>query len=240
MLGAGRVVLAMLQLLEANPSIRKTTEPPLRVSILDAIGSITGFNHSNSQTTFKRLLDTYPDLATSCAVVRFPGRGQFRTAVADMEALKKFIRLLPGRRAAQFREKLVNYLDAGNAPLDAAGILEERGCSPKQIERLAGELGRDLLLICRAEDQLPLTAESQYGPATQLVGQYNRRSDAKLIEDVYKSFRERPLYKKVMEDGENDQRKRLLNDKGRGRGTTTQRAKRARVSRRSLSGPRCG
>ena len=230
MLGTGRVAMSMLQLLEANHRIRKTKEPPLQVSIADVIGAVTGQDRGNSHNALRRLLATYPDLVAMCNRANFHGHGAKPTLVTGIEGLKKIIRLLPGKRAARIRDQLANHLDAGNAPLDAAAILEERGCTPKQIDRMAGELGKDLLIVCREEDQLPLTAEREYGPATQLVGQYNRRSDAKLIEDVLQSFRERPLYKKVMEDCETDQRKRLLNDKGRGRGSTTQRAKRRRVS----------
>ena len=64
---------------------------------------------------------------------------------------------------------------------------------------------------------------------TQQVRQFNRSTIAKLIEDVYQSFRERPLYKKVMEDGENVRRKRLLDESGRGRGNTRQQATTKRV-----------
>ena len=221
----------MLQLLEANHRIRKTREAPLRVSIIDTLAAITHQSQSNSHNVFQQLRSAYPEASIPYNKIKFPGRGQKETAVTDIEGINKIVRLLPGRRAARFREQLASRMEAEGTFLDAASILAERGCNPREVEHLAGEFGKDLLLICREEGQTPMTAEQQYGSDMKQVGQYSRRADGKLIEDVFQSFKERPLYQRVMQSNpETERRKRLLDERGRGRGHSSS-APRAKIKR---------
>jgi len=102
--------------------------------------------------------------------------------------------------------------------LDAETILRDRGCTPPQIGRLSGELGRDLLLVARGESHEPDTIDAHFGPEMRQVRQYSRVADAKLIDDVVESFRKRPVWRHVMEnDPTTRQRQQLLAEEGRGR-----------------------
>ena len=104
--------------------------------------------------------------------------------------------------------------------VDAAGILSERAYTEEQIARLAGELGKDLKMVSQDEDQCIQSNEQEFGTNRKQVGLYHRIRDASLIEDVLRSFKERPLYNRVMNrepDPIARRRQALLNIQGRGR-----------------------
>ena len=105
--------------------------------------------------------------------------------------------------------------------VDAAAILKERAHTGHQIDRLAPELGKDLKLVRDTEGRAAQSSEQEFGPDSHQVGLYHRTRDARLIEDVLASFKERPLYKRVMEGIPIPMSKRrrltLLNSEGRGR-----------------------
>ena len=108
--------------------------------------------------------------------------------------------------------------------IDAAGILRERAYTEEQVSRLAGELGQDLKLVVESEGQSSHTNQQEFGPHDKKqIGLYHRVRDADLIEDVLSSFKQRPLYSRVMNDeseSQNTSRSRrhgLLNAEGRGR-----------------------
>ena len=106
-----------------------------------------------------------------------------------------------------------------NDYVDAAEILRERGHNQEQIARLCGELGKDLILAARGEDLSSQSSTQAFGPKEKQVRRYHRVHDAKFIEDALSSFRERPLYKRVMEgeDPVAKRRRQRLQDEGRGR-----------------------
>ena len=149
---------------------------------------------------------------------KFPGRGQRDTPVADTRTIALFIALLPGRAASAFRKELLENPGCADEYLDAEAILRERGCTQEQLGRLAGEFGKDLWLVARSEARQIPTKEKQFGPETREIKQYRRVADAKLIEDVFQSFRDRPLWQRVaVDDPVTAQRQQLLEEHGRGR-----------------------
>ena len=110
--------------------------------------------------------------------------------------------------------------------VDAATILLERAYTEEQVARLAGELGKDLKMVADSERRPAQGNEQEFGRDRHQVGLYHRVRDASLIEDVLTSFKERPLYSRVMA-GEPDpiasRRQNLLNDQGRGRSRSQRR-----------------
>lgn len=97
----------------AGKTVRVTKEATPRVSVLD-ITTIACEQNGNPSLYFARLCDTYPDVRTSCSHFKFPGQGQRDTPVTDARGIVKILMLLPGRKAATFREQaadtLVRYL----------------------------------------------------------------------------------------------------------------------------------
>jgi hypothetical protein len=104
--------------------------------------------------------------------------------------------------------------------VDAATILQERAYTGEQIARMAGELGKDLKMVSDSEGHVAQGNEQGFGTERHQVGLYHRVRDASLIEDVLVSFKNRPLYSRVMA-GEPDpvanRRQNLLSLQGRGR-----------------------
>jgi len=112
-------------------------------------------------------------------------------------------------------------LDSGlpDGYVDAAQILRERGYFETHVWRLAGEFGRDLLLL--AQDKLIRTmAPASYGRCDKEVCLYHRVDDSRLIEAALASFRERELHARVMADLPDpvaERQKRRVDEQGRGR-----------------------
>lgn len=105
--------------------------------------------------------------------------------------------------------------------IDAAAILKEWAYTEEQIDRLASELGRDLKLVRETEGRTSQSSEQDFGPESKQIGLYHRTRDATLIEDVLASFKQRPLYQRVMNGipARPSKRRRmaLLETEGRGR-----------------------
>ena len=132
-------------------------------------------------------------------------------------------------------------LPQGDAPddyVDAERILIERGHTPQQVARLAGELGKDLKLVADAEERAPQSRERQFGRDKRQVGLYHRVHDAPMIETVLTSFKARELYSRVL-SGQPDpiraRREELLHAKGRGRSRSERRAQNAGAARSSTA-----
>jgi hypothetical protein len=178
---------------------------------------VTGASPTESSHTRKRLEDAFPEVGSLFTKFKFPGRGQRDTPVADTRNIAFFIAMLPGRAASAFRKELLEIAPEDEL-LDAEAILRERGCNQEQIDRMAGELGKDIWLVANREGRTITTADKQFGVETRAVKQYHRNADAKLIDDVLESFRQRPLWQKVMaNDPTTLQRQQLLAEHGRGR-----------------------
>ena len=104
--------------------------------------------------------------------------------------------------------------------IDAATILQERAQTCQQIDRLAGELGKDLKLVADSEGRNAPSNEQNFGPDCHQVGVYHRTRDAALIEAVLASFKKRKLYEQTMAGIPAPSRHRwaeVLDQHGRGR-----------------------
>ena len=74
-------------------------------SILDVISLLTGFESNNSSKVLERLKVAHPEVATKCRNLKFPGKGQKNTAVANTATLVELAFLCPGKVASQFRRQ---------------------------------------------------------------------------------------------------------------------------------------
>ena len=210
----------MLKLLEAYHPIRKTEGSPRKVSVADVLGAISGYNNTDSHSLWRRMRQRYPDLLPLVNHQCCYGKGQRSTPVIDEAAVAILAALVQGKVAARRRREMLATEPQAiqNEMLDAEALLRERGYTNQECSRLASELGRDLRLVAASEGREIQTTESHYGPDIRHVAVFSR-SDARLIEDVLSSFRERPLYHRVMaNEPVTQQRWQVLQAKGRGRG----------------------
>ena len=102
--------------------------------------------------------------------------------------------------------------------VDAAAILQERAYTDEQIGRLAKELGKDLKMVSENEGRSLQYNQQEFD--RKHIGLYHRVRDASLIEDVLASFKNRPLYERVMAGAPDplaSSRHNLLSTQGRGR-----------------------
>ena len=105
--------------------------------------------------------------------------------------------------------------------VDAAGYLRLRGHSEDEIRRLASEFGRDLKLASALLQRGPARRTQDYGSVAKEVETYGLCEDRQLLEACYESFRERPLFLRVVGAPASDVRSTvaaLLAREGRGRG----------------------
>ena len=80
--------------------IRKTSDNPARISVIDVVAAITGHRSngsSNAAVIFMRLKNDHPEVTTNCNDLKFPGKGQRKTPVASVRGIVEIIMLLPGR-----------------------------------------------------------------------------------------------------------------------------------------------
>ena len=209
----------MLKLLEANRLVRKTDGSPCKVSVYDVLGAFSGRSPHDAIMVWLTLRRRYPDLEALVSHYQFAGRGQRPTPVVDESTVAVLAALAPGKVAAQRRREMlaIEPQAVQNEMLDAESLLRERGYSSQECSRLAAELGRDLRLVVASEGREVHTTERHYGPDIRHVAVFPR-SDARLIEDVLSSFRERPLYQRVMaSEPITQQRWQVLQAMGRGR-----------------------
>ena len=207
----------MLKLLESKCNIRVVPSNPTQISVHDALRGLAEYSR-NQSVLLDRIYQQHPDLKLACSRFKFPGQGQRDTPVADVRIIAVMVAILPGRAAARFRKELAEHPDAADEFLDAAAILQERGCTQEQISHLAGEFGKDLWLVAKNEAREIPTAEARFGSETREIKQYRRVADAKLIQDVFQSFRERSLWHRAgVDDYATTQRQELLAEQGRGR-----------------------
>lgn len=205
----------MLRLLENKRSIRKTADP-LRLSVYDVLGAIIGKSDNHSRVMYQRLREAHPEVAMVCCHAKMPGNRP--TPVVEVRDVALLVALLPSAASAFRKELLEIAPESADELLDAEAILRERGCSQEQTARLAGELGKDIWLVASSEGRDIPTADRQFGVETRAVKQYHRIADAKLIDDTLQSFRQRPLWQRVMaNDPTTLRRQELLQEHGRGR-----------------------
>ena len=104
----------------------------------------------------------------------------------------------------RFMQLACDRLDPTEKPLgfvDASDILRERGHTDLEILRLVGEFAKDLLLVAKEDKRFRTVGDAQFGlhgVVEKEISLYHRVDDSRLIECVLASFRERPLFKRVM------------------------------------------
>ena len=90
--------------------IRKTSETPPRISVIDVVEAITGQVKSNAGKTLERVKESHPEVYPNWINYRFPGRGQRDTPIADVRGIVEIVMLLPGRHAARARRQAAELL----------------------------------------------------------------------------------------------------------------------------------
>ena len=114
--------------------LRKTNDTPPRVSVYDVISTIS--SNPNARETWAELKRKYPEVVGNPDNFKFPGQGQRETPVTDARGIIEIIMLLPGRKAAQVRQKsadvIVRYL--GGDPSLVPEIMRNRGMQEELAE----------------------------------------------------------------------------------------------------------
>jgi len=172
--------------------LRKTNEPHLRISVIDATSVITGLNARESARALRRIFEAHSEVYRELVYYKFPGRRQRNTPVADLATIVEIIFLLPGRTAAHVRYEaaklVVRYLGGD------LGLVDE----VQQLAHVQASLRE------HAPDH-PLRA---FGEAVEAEPTVQRR-EARLVLEVYERpelveipYKERDLYlmKVVTED----------------------------------------
>ena len=102
--------------------IRKTSEMPPRVSVVDVAVAGTRKTQSNAARDIRRIADQSPEIGTDYATFKFQGRGQRETPVTDTRGVTEIVMLLPGHQAAfvrcQAAQLLVRYLSGDMRIID--------------------------------------------------------------------------------------------------------------------------
>ena len=107
-------VSAMLRFAELTDTsvtkIRKTSDSPPRVSVIDTIALITGHSATVCSHTLQHLKESYPDVGSMISNFKFNGQGQRDTSVTDATGIVTVCMLLPGKTAARFRKTAADVL----------------------------------------------------------------------------------------------------------------------------------
>eukprot|EP00899_Mesostigma_viride_P027927 jgi/Mesvir1/8319/Mv12584-RA.1 len=92
------------------------------VCFMNPDGTFTDNANTNASQYLSRVKRDFPEDDTGCVIWKFPGARQRDTPVTDRAGIIKLIQLLPGKRAASFRDKLATlferYLDADRSLAD--------------------------------------------------------------------------------------------------------------------------
>ena len=161
----------MLCLQELNDGtvrqIRKTAEDPPRASVIDTIVVITGRSQANSNHTWQRLSQSFPDSLSSVTNFKFSGPGQRPTPVADARTLVEIVMVLPGRTAAMHRRKaadiIVRYLGGDPSLVEevAANRLSQEDMDDDDPARLFGQTVESEAIKRKREEVTLLELDSQ-------------------------------------------------------------------------------
>ena len=152
------------------------TTPAGWPALIDVTMIFTGLNNDHAGFAVRRILQEHPEVRSSIANFKFPGRGQKNIQVAPLAVALEIAFLLPGKAAAQMRRQaaalMVRYL-GGDATLvdevcanrrvqvSLAALPEEKRTPLEQTARLCGEA---------VENQVqPLPAEPLFVPRKPLV-----------------------------------------------------------------------
>ena len=129
-------------------SIRRTSDVPPLISVVDVVAAITEQTSSNAGNYVERLQISHPEVCTRFTTYKFLGKGQKNTVVTDAQGIVEIIMVLPGRHAASVRQQaaalLVRYL--GGDPMLVNEVCRMRGYQeelaarrPDDPQRIFGE-----------------------------------------------------------------------------------------------------
>ena len=79
-------------------NIRKTSEVPPRVSVIDVTMAITGKNKNDAAQDFRRVIGSFPAVEANCVNWKVPGARQRDTPVTDARGIVEIIMLMSGRQ----------------------------------------------------------------------------------------------------------------------------------------------
>ena len=85
--------------------IRRTSETPPRISVIDVATLITGKNARNAARDVGFVKARYPEVAQKLSHFNFRGQGQRNTEVTCTQGLIELVLLLPGRMAGRVRSE---------------------------------------------------------------------------------------------------------------------------------------
>ncbi len=80
---------------KVGAQIRKTSEMPPRVSVIDVAVAITGHGADYSSQAVRHVCDQYPEVREKITDFKFQGRGQRNTPVADVKGIIELILIPP-------------------------------------------------------------------------------------------------------------------------------------------------
>ena len=90
--------------------IRKTDETPARISVIDIAALITGHNANYASEAVRIIYEKYPEVHEKIVDFLFPGQGQRKKPVTDVQGIVEIVLLLPGRMAARVRRQAADLL----------------------------------------------------------------------------------------------------------------------------------
>ena len=109
--------------------IRKTSEDPTRVSVLDVISVVTGLDSSNSASYFNRLGEQFPEVSAACTLFKFPGRGQRDTEVARSSSLWGGPSLY--QKGARCEQSLISWRALASSLMDRCAVFVRPQRTPR-------------------------------------------------------------------------------------------------------------
>lgn len=115
-----------------------------RFSVYDVLVAFGVCDKPNCQKVFKRINDGNPEVNPLWINLKFPGKGQRETPVANEEAMYQILMLCPGKRGAEFRAWAANILANPDSAADLAiAKYKRQGKSDQWIRtRLESKIGR--------------------------------------------------------------------------------------------------
>ena len=116
-------VSAQLSILLHRPvQFRLRITPNKELALIDVAIIFTGLDNKHAAQAVRRLLDQFPDIASTRSKFKFPGRGRQTVDVAPLAEALEFAFLLPGRAASKVRKEaaklLVRYIGGDLSLID--------------------------------------------------------------------------------------------------------------------------
>ena len=127
---------------------RITDEKPPRISVIDVAVAVTAHGANYASEAVRILCRSYPEVHEKIVDFKFPGKGQRKTPIIDVQGAVELVLLLPGRYAAQVRrqaaELLCRWLGGDLSIIDEVcairGLQEQLAArAPEDPRRMFGE-----------------------------------------------------------------------------------------------------